>query len=266
MWFFADFRKWGDVVMTNGTDGTTRSVSSLGELSRDVGPSRDLWPSIAAQIAQQPRTAIGHEFGNTELARPRAGSRSRLLPTGMQWVALAAVVSALAVGIWLGRSVLPANGVKSPVAVASNGAQPNGAAAGAANGPASSSTGVVRNDSTNSATSGAANDSGATAANAAQASAAQIFAASLVTDPRYTMQRESMIRGLEVQLKSLPPETQEKVAASLTTIRASMKDIQAALGRDPANALLQELLVNSYQDEMRVLTAVHEASDAGRGI
>jgi hypothetical protein len=48
--------------------------------------------------------------------------------------------------------------------------------------------------------------------------------------------------------------------------RASIGDIRAALGRDPANALLQELLVNSYQDEMRVLTAVHEASGAGQGI
>ena len=36
--------------------------------------------------------------------------------------------------------------------------------------------------------------------------------------------------------------------------------------KDPTNALLQELLVNTYQDEMRVLTTVHEASDAGKGI
>jgi hypothetical protein len=145
----------------------------------------------------------------------------------MQWAALAAVVFALAAGIWLGRSVLPANGVRGPVSVAANGTQPNGAPVSAAQ---------------------------------------QVFAASLVTDPRYTMQRATMMRDLEAQLQTLPLETQQKVAASLTTIRASIKDIQAALGRDPANALLQELLVNSYQDEMRVLTAVHEASGAGQGI
>ena len=45
-----------------------------------------------------------------------------------------------------------------------------------------------------------------------------------------------------------------------------MTDIQAALGRDPGNALLQELLVNTYQDEMRVLTTVHEARDSGQEI
>ena len=38
-----------------------------------------------------------------------------------------------------------------------------------------------------------------------------------------------------------------------------MRELEAALGRDPSNALLQELLVNTYQDEMRVLVAIHEA-------
>ena len=87
-----------------------------------------------------------------------------------------------------------------------------------------------------------------------------------VTDPRYIKQRTELVRTLEAKMKALPPETQQKVAASLETIRKSITDIQAALGRDPGNALLQELLVNSYQDEMRVLTAVHEAGDSGREI
>lgn len=242
MWPFANFRRWGDMSMTNETDGTKRSVSSLGELSRDVAPSRDLWPSIAAQIAAyavahgvaQASPDVGRHIEAGDSLPRHATNRSRLRPSGMQWAALAAVVSALALGVWLGRSVLPSTGAP-PVTVAANRTQP-------ATTPA-------------------------TAANEAPASTPQqVFAASLVTDPRYTMQRATMIRDLEAQLKTLPLESQQKVAASLATIRASMKDIQAALGRDPANALLQELLVNSYQDEMRVLTAVHEASGAGRGI
>ena len=84
--------------------------------------------------------------------------------------------------------------------------------------------------------------------------------------PAYVEAARRAVRGLEAQLKALPPETQQKVAASLATIRQSMTDIQAALGRDPGNALLQELLVNTYQDEMRVLTTVHEASDTGQEI
>jgi hypothetical protein len=228
------------MVMTNETDGTKRSVSSLGELSRDVSPPRDLWPAIAAQVAK----------GVSSDPEVR---RSRLRPTGLQWAALAAVVSALAVGVWLGRSVLPAAGQQPAVAVAANGTATNGSANG-------SSANSAANGTTNGVTA-------AVPANGAPPASGQgVLPAALVTDPRYTMQRAAMIRELEGQLKNLPVETQQKVAASLTSIRASMNDIQAALGRDPANMLLQELLVNSYQDEMRVLTAVNEASDAGRGI
>ena len=57
-----------------------------------------------------------------------------------------------------------------------------------------------------------------------------------------------------------------KVTSSLAAIRKAKQDLEAALGKDPSNALLQELLVNTYQDEMRVLTTVHEASDPGQGI
>ena len=193
------------MASTNGNDGGKRSVNSLRELSRDVPPPRDLWKGISAEIAKDgPRDA-------------RAAGGSRLRPTGMQWAALAAVICALAVGMWLGRTLLPVGGSQSSERMASNGG-------------------------------------------------AEFVAAAYVNDPRYTKQRASMIRALEEQLKSLPSETQQKVASSLKTIRGSMQDIQAALGLDPGNALLQELLVNTYQDEMRVLTAVHEASDAGEEI
>jgi hypothetical protein len=222
--------------MATTKDGEKRSVSSLGELSQNVVPPRDLWPSIASQIAMNDSPV------------PATSERPRFRPTGMQWAALAAVVTALAVGIWLGRSVLPANGPKSGGdVVALNGSQPREARHGA----------PQKNPA-------AATDTPSADPNALAAQ--QVLPASLITDPRYTMQRAALIRGLEAQLKTLPPDTQHKVASSLTTIRTSIKDLQEALGRDPANALLQELLVNSYQDEMRVLTAVHEAGGVSGGI
>jgi hypothetical protein len=189
---------------TNDSDGTKMGVSSLRQLSHDIPPPRDLWPGIAAGIAKDQQSGAG-----------RGGSRLR--PSGLQWAALAAVVAALAVGMWVGRNMLPVGGTQSPERIANTGGQ-------------------------------------------------QLVAASYVTDPRYVKQHTAMVRALEVQLKSLPPETQKKVGVSLATIRKSMSEIQAALGKDPGNALLQELLVNTYQDEMRVLTAVHEASDAGQEI
>jgi hypothetical protein len=81
-----------------------------------------------------------------------------------------------------------------------------------------------------------------------------------VNDPVYRQERARLVRSLESQLASLSPETRKQVTASLETIRQSMKDLEAALGRDPSNALLQGLLVNTYQEEMRVMAAVGRAS------
>lgn len=85
-------------------------------------------------------------------------------------------------------------------------------------------------------------------------------------DGKYMRDRAALVKSLEAQLAALPPESRAKVMNSLATIQNSKRDLEAALGRDPSNALLQELLVNTYQDEMRVLTAVQEAGNAGKGI
>jgi len=90
--------------------------------------------------------------------------------------------------------------------------------------------------------------------------------AAYVSDPRYQQQRAALLHALQARLAALPPQERSKVTASLEAIEKAKADLEQALGRDPSNALLQELLVNTYQDEMRVLTDVHEASDPGRGI
>lgn len=84
-----------------------------------------------------------------------------------------------------------------------------------------------------------------------------------VTDPRYLREREALLRSLNTRLASLPPSTRKKVLESLATIHQSMQQIQQALGREPGNALLQELLIDTYQDEMQVLSTVQEASGGG---
>ena len=90
--------------------------------------------------------------------------------------------------------------------------------------------------------------------------------AAYVSDPRYQQQRAALMRELQARLAALPPPSRAKVTASLESIEKAKADLEQALGHDPGNALLQELLINTYQDEMRVLTDVHEASDPGRGI
>ena len=91
----------------------------------------------------------------------------------------------------------------------------------------------------------------------AQGEASLIPAA--LRDANYRKQRDALLVEVNNQLKSMPPAEREKVAASLATLRRSIGEIEAALGRDPANALLQELLVSSCQEEMRALTAVRDS-------
>src|SRR5579863_2561498 len=90
--------------------------------------------------------------------------------------------------------------------------------------------------------------------------------AAYVSDPRYRHERAQLLKSLQAQLDAMPEPARAKVTASLASIETAKKDLESALGKDPSNALLQELLINTYQDEMRALTDVHEASDPGRGI
>ena len=83
---------------------------------------------------------------------------------------------------------------------------------------------------------------------------------SYITDPRYQRERAELLRTLDARLAKLPAPTRKKVLQSLATIHQSMRDIQQALGREPGNALLQELLIDSYQNEMQVLSTVQQAS------
>jgi hypothetical protein len=192
--------------MTDPGAREPRRVNSLRDLPQSIAPARDLWPQIEAQIGA-PASAGA------------AATRTRRAFAYRPWLAAAAMVCCVAVGVWIGRAALPG----SASMTADKGTAP------AATGPS-------------------------------------MFEASYVTDPRYQREHAALMRSLQAQLATLPAPTRAKVMESLATIGHARQDLEQALGRDPSNALLQELLVNTYQDEMRVLTDVHEASDAGRGI
>jgi hypothetical protein len=180
------------------SDEREPKVRSLSELPRGIAPPRDLWPQIAARLTEQ----------DAAERRPSSSRAPRL-----RWAALAAsLAAAVAVGVWIGRGMLPL---------------------------------------------------GAPGTNVRAPSPADLIGASYVNDPRYRQQRAALLRTLDTRLANLPPESRAKVRASLATIHQSMRDIEAALGQDPGNALLQELLIDTYQDEMRVLTALQDTGPAG---
>ena len=198
--------------MTGPTDTNGRKVASLRELPQSIEPAHDLWPGIESRLAALPPAAA-----TAESARPVYRSARRL-----RWLAAAAMVACLAVGIWIGRGLLP-------------------------DGPAGVAPTITNRSPVPSL-------------------APTAFDAAYVSDPRYERQRRALVQALQERLAALPPPARAKVSASLAAIEKAKKDLEQALGQDPSNALLQELLINTYQDEMRVLTDVHEASDPGRGI
>ena len=207
--------------MNNANDnGSKKTARSLRDLPQSVQPPRDLWAGIEAQILAEKESTSGKA---PEVRR--SGLRN---PANFRWLAAAAMIGTLAVGMWIGRTLLPTTA--PPIAKV----EPQKPA---------DSTAVF-----------------------AELESGNTFKASYFADPKLVKTRAALLKSVEEKFKSLPPDTQQKVIASLRTIHQSMKDLQAALGNDPSNALLQELLVNTYQDEMRVLTTVHEAGTSGEGI
>jgi hypothetical protein len=193
-----------------------RKVRSLAELPREVQPARDLWPQIEARLERRPGATL-------------AGTRAQRSPLArLRWLAAAAMVAAVAVGVWIGRD-FPA---RQAVPVAQTTPVP------------------------------AQQTQAPVAPQIRETSADLLF----VSDPRYLHAREALLKSLQARLATMPPPAQEKVRKSLLAIEHAKEDLESALGKDPSNALLQELLINTYQDEMRALTDVHEASDPGRGI
>ena len=190
---------------------TDRKVTSLRELPQSIEPPHDLWPGIETRLGDIRTAADGATAAQRRAVR-------------MRWLAAAAMVACVAIGVWVGRGLLP--------------------------GPAGSGT-VAVNTSRPQAVQPPVN-----------AVPHEVY----VSDPRYQEQRAALVRELQARLAALPPAERDKVTASLQAIEKAKADLEQALGHDPSNALLQELLVNTYQDEMRVLTDVHEASDPGRGI
>jgi hypothetical protein len=174
-----------------------RLVNRFDELARDVPPARDLWPGIAAAIAEDARSVA-----MVSATGPAPGAWRR--PA----YATAAAVGLVAIGVFLGMQ-FGSPSVVMPVAGTQGGHE-------------------------------------------------EVIPASL-RDAAYRKQRSELLAQVQVRLNAMPEAERAKVKGSLDTLQRSISEIEAALGRDPANALLQELLVSSCQEEMRVLTTVRDS-------
>lgn len=74
--------------------------------------------------------------------------------------------------------------------------------------------------------------------------------------PDYQDARRKLATKLDDELENLAPETRDAVVANLESIRAAIEEINNALAEDPGNVLLQELLLETYRNELSLMNKV----------
>lgn len=73
--------------------------------------------------------------------------------------------------------------------------------------------------------------------------------------------RDALLAEFQGRFAALSPETREAVLTNLAIIQKAADEIDAALARDPASGLLNELLVGTYQQELQLYSKVVTARD-----
>ncbi len=78
----------------------------------------------------------------------------------------------------------------------------------------------------------------------------------------YAQARASLDEEFEKRLAALPPAAREKVERNLGDIRKAAHEIADTLAQHPNDPLLQDLLLSTYQSELRLLADVTQMSPA----
>ena len=74
--------------------------------------------------------------------------------------------------------------------------------------------------------------------------------------PEYLEARSDMVARLDEELARLSPDARADVERNLALIRSAITEINAALEKEPTNALLQQLLLDAYQNEFALVHQV----------
>lgn len=84
------------------------------------------------------------------------------------------------------------------------------------------------------------------------------FGSQYMLGPGFQDAHSVLASQLEREMQRLSPEVKQDVHQNLATIRLAIDDINRALANEPDNALLQKLLLSSYQEELSVMRQVSE--------
>lgn len=77
-----------------------------------------------------------------------------------------------------------------------------------------------------------------------------------VLETEYVNARANLDETFAKRLASLPPEARAKVERNLEDLRRAAREISRTLEQHPSDPLLQELLMSTYQRELRLLADV----------
>lgn len=80
--------------------------------------------------------------------------------------------------------------------------------------------------------------------------------------PEFIDARNGLAAGLDAKLAQLPPETRQAVEKNIADIRAAISEMNQALANEPDNALLQDLLLSAYRDELDLMRRVDSLTAA----
>jgi hypothetical protein len=80
-------------------------------------------------------------------------------------------------------------------------------------------------------------------------------------DPEYAAARQHLAAMLAQRMDRLPSSARQKVEDNLAQLHRATDQINAALALQPGDALLEELLLNTYQDELAVLASVNQLAN-----
>jgi hypothetical protein len=92
------------------------------------------------------------------------------------------------------------------------------------------------------------------------------FGPSYALGAEYDAARQQLASQLERRLATMPPSARMKLEANLAEMQRAAEEINLALARQPGDPLLQELLLNTYQDELGVIASVNQLTGTGAGI
>ena len=82
-----------------------------------------------------------------------------------------------------------------------------------------------------------------------------------VLNPEYVAARQQLAAMLAQRMDRLPSSARQKVEDNLAQLHRATDEINAALALQPGDALLEELLLNTYQDELAVLASVNQLAN-----